>query len=111
MSKYMINKLMWEVERTDHALTAFKRDTSGFIDGWEATQALPPYPEGGKLTPEERTAFEEWDYAALYRLGAHPFLLWQFTRAIWVPERMTEEELATSFREAVSNLGYPDFST
>lgn len=107
----MINKLMWEVERTRESLASFISDTSGFLDSWQAVVPVPPYPSGGALTEEERTAFEEWDYAALYRMGAHPFLLWQFARAVWVPARLGNEEFVEAFREAVAELGYPDFAT
>jgi hypothetical protein len=111
MSRYMINKLMWEVEASDEALASFKADTPGFLDRWAAEPPRPPYPRGGALTSEERTAFERWDYAALYAMGAHPFLLWQFTKAVLVPEQMTAEELMKAYRAAVEQLGHPEFDT
>ena len=111
MSRYMINKLLWEVERSGESLDAFIEDSVGFIDRWERTEPVPPYPSGGTLTSEERTAFERWDYASLYQMGAHPFLLWQFTRAVWVPARMGAGELTDAYRSAVAEHGYPDFAT
>lgn len=111
MSKYMINKLLWEVEAGDESLRAFIDDSSGFIDRWERDEPMPPYPSGGTLTAEERTAFESWDYSTLYRMGAHPFLLWQFARAVWVPARMEAHEFVIAFRNGVADHGHPDFTT
>ncbi|HKX75744.1 MAG TPA: hypothetical protein VJR05_10185 [Acidimicrobiia bacterium] len=108
MSRYMVNKLMWEVERSQDSLTAFRHDPGGFLDRWEATEPEPPYPEGGKLTATERAALEAVDYRTLYAMGAHPFILWQFVRAL-----STEDPapLVTRYREATADLGYPDFAT
>ena len=113
MSRYMIDKLLVAVDRTDEALVAFVDDAGAFIDDWEARgrRPSPPQPEGGTLTPEERAAFEAWDYARLYRMGAHPYLLWHWVRAIYVPGRMSLEALVGEYRERVEPLGYPDFTT
>jgi len=113
MSRYMVNKLMWEVDRSDPALAAFKADPAAFLDDWESLTDRPasPYPEGGRLTATERGAFQTLDYGALYALGANPFLLWQFARSVSVPDEMGIDELITSFREAVEPHGYPDFHT
>jgi hypothetical protein len=111
MSKYMINKLLWEVEASEDSLSAFVDDSRGFIDRWERTEPLPPYPSGGTLTSEERIAFESWDYASLYRMGAHPFLLWQFALAVWVPNHMEAHEFVAAYRIGVAEHGHPDFAT
>jgi hypothetical protein len=112
MSRYMVNKLIWDVDRSDAALAAFKEDARAYLDAWEAQAArpLPPYPEGGSLASEEREAIQGRDYGALYAMGVNPFLLWQFARSVSVPE-MNVEELIISFREAVEPYGYPDFHT
>ena len=111
MSKYMINKLLWEVEASEESLSAFIEDSRSFIDRWERTEPLPPYPSGGTLISEERIAFESWDYASLYRMGAHPFLLWQFALAVWVPNRMEAHEFIAAYRIGVAEHGHPDFAT
>ena len=104
----MVNKLMWEVERSEDSLNAFRHDPGSFLDRWEAAEAKPPYPEGGKLTAEERAALEAVDYRTLYAMGAHPFILWQFVRALWTED---PAPLVTRYREAIADLGYPDFAT
>lgn len=107
----MIDKLLLAIDRTDEALEEFRTDTASFLDRWEACAPHPPYPEGGALTTEERTAFERWDYSRLYEMGAHPYLLWHVVRALFVPSHMTMEELTEAYRAAVTPLGYPDFMT
>ena len=105
MSRYLVNKVIWEVDRTDHGLAAFKTDPARFLDTWTRSS------EGGSLIGEERQALEARDYGRLYAIGANPFLLWQFARSVSVPDEMTVEELIASFREAVAPHGYPDFHT
>ena len=109
----MIDKAMWEVNNDDAALEAFREDAGSFLDRWQASVSdpKPPHPWGGTLTPEERAALVAWDYERLYALGAHPFLLWQFTRSLYVPDRMTDGELVEAFRVAAARHGYPDFAT
>jgi hypothetical protein len=109
----MLNKLMWEVDKTDEALAGFKADPAAFLRGWEesADQPAPPYPAGGEMTEEERAAVQALDFGAIYAMGAHPFLLWQFARSVCVPDSMSIEELIAAFRAAVEPHGYPDFFT
>jgi hypothetical protein len=113
MSRYMINKLLWEVESDEERLASFKRDPAGFVASWELMVATPqpPYPAGGTLTAEERQACIAVDYAALYSMGAHPYLLWHFVRAVLVPDPMTVEELSDALKSAVAPLSRPDFAT
>ena len=113
MSRYMVNKAMWSIDRSELHLRAYAEDPGAFLDGWErlADDPEPPYPDGGTLTPEERSALETLDIAALYAMGANPFLLWQLVRSVLVPDRMSFEELVIHFRTAVERLGYPDFAT
>jgi len=109
----MVNKVMWEVDRSDVSLEAFKDDPGAFLDDWvsKGQRPVPPYPEGGSLTETERDALAAHDYGYLYAMGVNPFLLWQFARSVSVPGDMTGEELISSFREAVEPHGYPDFHT
>jgi len=113
MSRYLLNKLMWEVDSSDEALERFKSNTGRFLEGWEASSRspVPPYPKGGELSGEERHAIERRDYGSLYAMGVNPFLLWQFARSVSVPDEMSLEELVASFRESVEPHGYPDFFT
>jgi len=113
VSRYTVNKAMWEIDLTDTNLEAFKTDPAGFLDGFEAADRdpEPPYPRGGSLTEDERRALETLDFGTLYAMGVNPFLLWQFARSVAVPDLMTVEELISRFRVAVTPHGRPDFAT
>ena len=113
MSRYMVNKLLWEVESDNEQLDSFRQDPAGFVAAWELRASAPqsPYPAGGTLTALERRACIAVDYATLYSMGAHPYLLWQFIRAVLVPDPMTVEELSEALKLAVAPLGRPDFTT
>lgn len=113
MSKYMIDKLLLDIDRGDESLADFKADPAGFIARWEeqAASPEPPHPAGGVLTEDERAAFEAVDYETLYAMGAHPYLLWHMVRAFFVPDLMTVEELHAAYVDAIGPHGYPDFAT
>ena len=103
MSKYLMNKLIHLVNMNEAAEKEYKSNPAGFVEKWEKEQKL-------KLTPEEREALAKRDYAKLYALGAHPFMLWSFTEAVWAHE-VPREELARDYKEKAAKVGYPDFKT
>lgn len=109
MSKHMMNKMMRAVEMSDRAVTQYVADPAGFVDDWLNGSAGPDQPaDDHVLTDEERDAFANRDYGELYRLGAHPYLLWHFTEAVYIHE-LPWPELKERYREAVRPHGYPDF--
>lgn len=103
MSKYLVDKFMHLVNMNEWAEKEYKADPAGFVERWEKGERL-------KLTPEERDALARRDYGKLYALGAHPFLLWSFTEAVWVPE-VPREKLVADYKEKAKAAGYPDFKT
>lgn len=108
----MIDKLIRTVELSDANVAAFIEDPAAFVADWESKGAASrvPVPDGGRLTDEERRAFVTRDYGELYRLGAHPYLLWHFIEAVWVHE-VPWPELKERYREAVIPHGLPSFTT
>ena len=95
MSKYQVDKVMREVILDVKTANAFKADTAKFLQGRD-------------LTEEERNALIAIDFATLYRLGAHPFLLNGFTRLVWKGDKAA---LNADYRKNIAPFGYPDFST
>jgi hypothetical protein len=95
MSKYQVDKLMRESILDPKVASAFKADTEKFL-------------EGRGLTEEERKALIDVDYATLYRLGAHPFLLNGFIRLVWKGDKAA---LNAEYRKNIAPHGYPDFGT
>ena len=103
MSKYLMNKLIHHVNMNEAAEKEYAAHPRVFVERWEKTQNL-------KFTADEREALATKDYARLYALGAHPFTLWSFTEAVWVPEK-SRDELIRDYKEKAAKAGYPDFKT
>jgi Aromatic-ring-opening dioxygenase LigAB, LigA subunit len=95
VSRYQVDKIMREAILDPKVASALKADAEKFL-------------EGRDLTGEERKALIDVDYATLYRLGAHPFLLNGFTRLVWKGDRAA---LNAEYRKNIAPFGYPDFST
>jgi Aromatic-ring-opening dioxygenase LigAB, LigA subunit len=95
MSKYQVDKVMREVVMDGKVASAYRENTEKFLEGRE-------------LTAEEKKALIDVDYATLYRLGAHPFLLNGFTRLVWKGDKAA---LNAEYRKNIAPFGYPDFAT
>lgn len=109
MSKYMINKLIRGIELSDATVQAYIADPPAFVTGWLAGGAGPETrSDDRELTAEERAAFDTRDYAALYALGAHPYLLWHWVEAVYLHEA-TWPDMVERYRTAVTPIGWPDF--
>ena len=94
MTRYQVDKVMREVIRDPDAAAAFRADTGTYLTGRD-------------LSAEERQALLARDYATLYALGAHPFLLWAFTRAALRDAAPNPRE----YVDALTPHGRPDFGT
>jgi hypothetical protein len=95
MSLYQVNKVLREVSHDQHQAQRFLEDSASYLAGRD-------------LTTEERRALVERDYAALYALGAHPFLLWGWTHHVHGADMRS---LAQSYVDAIAPYGRPDFAT
>jgi hypothetical protein len=112
MSRYTVNALMRRVLLEDASLTAYRDDPGGYVARFRASRAAAGL---GGLTEREAAALDGPDYAALYAIGAHPYLLWSFTEATLVPP-LKRPDLVESFRVAAHGIASldghsPDFAT
>jgi hypothetical protein len=113
MSTYGVNKFMRLVNMDAVALAAYRADPRAFTADFVADSVPGGWlkiARGAPLTDEEHEALAERSYGDLYRLGAHPYLLWSFAEAVWVPE-IDRAKLVQRFRESAAAIGYPDFAT
>ncbi|KWX66945.1 hypothetical protein ASJ79_05250 [Mycobacterium sp. NAZ190054] len=105
----MINKFMRSVEMSNDAVADYVADSAAFVDRWLSQSAGPDrVSDDHVLTDDERAAFERMDYEALYALGAHPYLLWHWVEAIFVP-RVPWPEMNRQYKEKVARHGYPSY--
>lgn len=120
MSKYLVNKFLYDVDRDPDLVERYREDPAGTVAWWEAERA-------GRLlgctageattwlafTGEERAALAGHDHVALFALGAHPFL----TLTLWIAmfERDFPEPLGMQLDYAAKlahvTLPYPDIAT
>ncbi|MEO3808281.1 hypothetical protein ABGB17_04695 [Sphaerisporangium sp. B11E5] len=120
MSKYLIDKFLFTVDRDPELVERYREDPRGTVTWWEAERAgsiLNCHSgEAGtwlKFEDDEREALAAHDHVKLFELGAHPFLT--LTLFIAMFERDYDEplgfQLAYAARLAHFDLPYPDIAT
>lgn len=120
MSKYLLNKFLFTVDRDPELVERYREDAAGTVQWWEthkANEILNCHPLEAStwlsFTDEERDALASHDYPALFALGAHPFLT--LTLFIAMFERDYDEPLGFqkeyAQRLAHFSLPYPDIAT
>jgi hypothetical protein len=120
MSKYLVNKFLFTVDRDPELVEGYRDDPAGTVQRWEAEYAntLLNCHAGEastwlEFTEAERAALVAHDHVALFELGAHPFL----TLTLWIAmfERDFDEPLGMQLdyaaRLAHFSMPYPDIST
>ncbi len=120
MSRYLLNKFLYTVDRDPALVERYREDPRGTVDWWEAERAnvILNLPEAErstwlKFTDTEREALAAHDYVTLFELGAHHFLT--LTLFIALFERDYDEPLGFQ-REYARKLSYftlpyPDIAT
>jgi hypothetical protein len=112
MSPYMIDKFMRTLQMDRSALKRFDEDPEASIAEWvSVTESLPVSGDGGSLTEEAQQAFAELDLAALYAMGAHPYMLWHFFVDVMTLRGKDRPETIEMYRSAIAEAGYPSFAT
>ena len=78
MSKYYVNKFLYNVDSDPELLRRYKEDPRALVTSWE--QSIGPRLTAAEtssvnsLTEAERNALIAHDYVALFEMGAHFFL-------------------------------------
>ena len=119
MSKYLLNKFLFTIDRNPEWTERYREDPVGTVTWWEAEEAnriLNCIDEERStwlaFDDEEREALATHDYVQLFALGAHPFLT--LTLFIGMFERDHpplgfQKEYA--LRLAHFEMPYPDIAT
>jgi len=120
VSKYLLNKFLYTIDRDPDLVERYRHDPRGTVEWWESERAnvvlnIPPSERSTwlRFTDAEREALATHDYVTLFELGSHNFLL--LTLFIALFERDYDEPLAFQ-RQFAARLGhwtlpYPDIST
>ena len=119
MSKYLLDKFLYTVDRDPELVERYRNDPAGTVTWWEAEMAnkllnctSDERTTWLAFTEEERTALRECDHVALFGLGAHPFLTLTLFIAMFERDHgPLEYQLAYAKAMEHVTLPYPDIAT
>ena len=119
MSKYLLDKFLYTVDRDPELTERYREDPTGTVAWWEAEMA-------GKLlncidaekttwlafTDDERRALTGHDHVALFQMGAHPFLTLTLFIAMFERDH-GPLEYQRAYGKAMEHITmpYPDIAT
>lgn len=119
MSKYLVNKFLFTVDRDPALVERYREDPRGTVAWWEAEEAnrILNCTSDERSTwlafeDDEREALASHDHVRLFELGAHPFLTLTLFIAMFERDHgPLEYQLA--YGEAMKHLSlpYPDIAT
>ena len=119
MSKYLLNKFLYTIDRDPELVELYRDDPSGTVAWWEEEMAnkILNCPDGERSTwlafdDEERRALREHDHVALFEMGAHPFLTLTLFIAMFERDHgPLEYQIAYARAMDHLHLPYPDIAT
>ena len=119
MSKYLLDKFLFTVDRDPELVERYREDPVGMVDWWEREMAnkLLNCTAGESstwlaFTDEERTALRAHDHVTLFEMGAHPFLTLTLFIAMFERDHgPLEYQKAYGARLKHLDLPYPDIAT
>jgi hypothetical protein len=119
MSKYLLNKFLFTVDRDPELVESYRERPRETVERWEAEQAnrllncvAAESSTWLRFDDTEREALAAHDYPRLFELGAHPFLTLTLFIAMFErdhPPLGFQTEYAR--RLAHLTLPYPDIAT
>ena len=119
MSKYLLDKFLFTIDRDADLVERYRADPVGTVAWWEAEEAgrILNCVDAEKTTwlafdDEERAALAGHDYPKLFELGAHPFLTLTLFIAMFERDHgPLEYQLAFGARLQHFSMPYPDIAT
>jgi hypothetical protein len=119
MSKYLLDKFLYTVDRDPELVERYREDPAGTVSWWEAEMAntilnciSQERTTWLSFTEQERTALREHDHVTLFQLGAHPFLTLTLFIAMFERDH-GPLEYQKAYGKAMEHITmpYPDIST
>lgn len=115
MSRYLVDKFLYQVDRSEAWEAAYREGPAAFVQDWEENEAGKlfegEYTTAHRFTEEERTALVGKDFERLYALGAHPFILWTLMLPIYQKDEPNFFEFVQKYNAKIRPYGRPDFAT
>ena len=119
MSKYLLDKFLYTVDRDPALVERYRDDPAGTLDWWEREMAstllnchTAERTTWLAFTEEERSAIRSHDHVALFSLGAHPFLTLTLFIAMFERDHgPLEYQLAYARAMDHVTMPYPDIAT
>jgi hypothetical protein len=119
VSKYLLDKFLYTVDRDPELVERYREDPAGTVDWWEREMAnqILNCTTGERSTwlafdDEERRALREHDHVLLFEMGAHPFLTLTLFIAMFERDHgPLEYQIAYGKAMAHLQLPYPDIAT
>ncbi len=119
MSKYLLDKFLYTVDRDPELVERYREDPTGFVEWWEREMANTLLNCVGdekstwlSFTADERRALREQDHVTLFEMGAHPFLTLTLFIAMFERDHgPLEYQKAYGRAMAHISLPYPDIAT
>jgi hypothetical protein len=119
MSKYLLDKFLYTVDRDPELVERYRDDPRGTVIWWEsecANTVLNCHTGEAstwlRFTDVEREALASHDHVKLFELGAHPFLTLTLFIAMFERDHgPLEYQLAFGQRLQHFDLPYPDIAT
>ena len=119
MSKYLLDKFLYTVDRDPDLVERYRDDPAGTVAWWEAEMAnsILSCHTGERstwlaFTDDERRALVEQDHVRLFEMGAHPFLALTLFIAMFERDHgPLEYQIAYGKAMEHLSLPYPDIAT
>ena len=119
MSKYLLNKFLYTVDRDPDLVERYRSDPAGTVEWWEGEIANSILNCHGAerstwlaFSEEERRALRSHDHVALFGMGAHPFLTLTLFIAMFERDHgPLEYQIAYARAMEHIRLPYPDIAT
>ena len=110
MSRYYVNKFLYQVDRNPDYLKRYAEDPKNFVATWE--QSIGPrlneveLSTVHSLTEAERRALVEHDFVALFEMGAHFFLTLTIMIALYDEDYLVASGPLSFQREYAAKLSH-----
>jgi hypothetical protein len=119
MSRYLLNKFLYTVDRDPDLVAAYRADPVGLVARWEAeyltdlTGVNAERTTWTSFTDEERDALACHDHVRLFEMGAHPFLTLTLFIALFERDHPEPLSYQRGYAAALSRfmLPHPDIAT